>query len=259
VTGKSSLCNALFGKDAFKVSDVEACTRDPQSLLLSLGEEKGLTLLDVPGLGESVLRDGEYRKLYKKLLPELDALIWVLKADERAFSVDEDFYLSTVKPYIKKGMPFLIALNQVDKIAPLKEWQESGCKPGPKQEENIRLKRENVANQFQIDPKQVIAVSAEEKYGLRELIDKMLLSLPDVKRVSIFKEIPYEYRSAKGEEAVREGILNELSLAAGLSGAAKGAVTGAIIGSFVPLVGTGVGAIIGGIAGGIMGIFKRRR
>ena len=27
--GKSSLCNALFGKDIAEISDVEACTRSP--------------------------------------------------------------------------------------------------------------------------------------------------------------------------------------------------------------------------------------
>ena len=28
--GKSSLCNALFGKDLFAINDVEACTRNPR-------------------------------------------------------------------------------------------------------------------------------------------------------------------------------------------------------------------------------------
>jgi predicted GTPase len=32
--GKSSLCNALFGKDIAKISDVEACTREPQEILV---------------------------------------------------------------------------------------------------------------------------------------------------------------------------------------------------------------------------------
>ena len=28
--GKSSLCNALFGQDVCPISDIEACTRNPQ-------------------------------------------------------------------------------------------------------------------------------------------------------------------------------------------------------------------------------------
>ena len=35
--GKSSLCNALFGTDICPISDVEACTRDTQEVLLKMG------------------------------------------------------------------------------------------------------------------------------------------------------------------------------------------------------------------------------
>ena len=66
--GKSSLCNALFGKDVCPISDVEACTRNTQEILLDLGGS-GIKLLDVPGVGESSERDEEYAKLYANLLP----------------------------------------------------------------------------------------------------------------------------------------------------------------------------------------------
>jgi small GTP-binding protein len=65
--GKSSLCNALFGQDICPISDVEACTRDTQEVLLKTSG-KGIKLLDVPGVGESQDRDEEYGKLYAKLL-----------------------------------------------------------------------------------------------------------------------------------------------------------------------------------------------
>ncbi len=32
--GKSSLCNAMFGQDVCPISDVAACTRNPQEVLL---------------------------------------------------------------------------------------------------------------------------------------------------------------------------------------------------------------------------------
>lgn len=50
--GKSSLCNALFGQDIAPISDVEACTRNTQEILLGIGK-KGIKLIDVPGVGES--------------------------------------------------------------------------------------------------------------------------------------------------------------------------------------------------------------
>ena len=57
--GKSSLCNALFGQDVCEISDVEACTRNPQEVLLHMGGKK-ITLVDVPGAGENEDRDREY-------------------------------------------------------------------------------------------------------------------------------------------------------------------------------------------------------
>ena len=62
--GKSSLCNALFRSEVCAVNAVEACTRQPQRVRLRFGTHF-LTLVDLPGVGESVTRDGEYRELYR--------------------------------------------------------------------------------------------------------------------------------------------------------------------------------------------------
>lgn len=49
--GKSSLCNALFGQRTAKVSNVKACTRAPQEVLVNLTPDgAGMTLVDVPGV-----------------------------------------------------------------------------------------------------------------------------------------------------------------------------------------------------------------
>lgn len=48
-----------------------------------------LTFIDLLGVEESIERDREYHQLYRNLLPELDFIIWVLKADDRAWSSDE--------------------------------------------------------------------------------------------------------------------------------------------------------------------------
>ena len=79
--GKSSLCNALFGTDICPISDVEACTRDTQEVILNM-DGNGIKLIDVPGVGESSDRDEEYGKLYSKLLPELDLVLWLIKSDD---------------------------------------------------------------------------------------------------------------------------------------------------------------------------------
>ena len=81
--GKSSLCNALFGQDVCAIDDVAACTRDPQTILLNMGGN-GIRLIDVPGVGESAEEDRVCETLYGDLLPTLDMVLWLVKADDRA-------------------------------------------------------------------------------------------------------------------------------------------------------------------------------
>lgn len=175
--GKSSLTNALFGKDACPVHDVEACTRNPQEVFMKLdGDSKGIKLLDVPGIGESSERDEEYFRLYAEILKDADMVLWVLKGDDRTFTSDEEFYKTCMMPYIEKGKPFVVAVNQVDKIEPFREWDIENCKPGSVQEGNIAKKIIYVAKQFgNLPVSQVVPVSANERYNL----DKLTLTLVD--------------------------------------------------------------------------------
>lgn len=145
--GKSSLCNALFGQNICPINDVEACTRNPQEVILNRGS-KGIKLVDVPEVGESQDRDEEYAELYAKLLPELDLVLWVIKADDRAMASDENFYKNVVKPHIDQYKPFFFVLNQVDKVEPFRQWNEESHEPGPVQVQNIQRKAGAVAVQF---------------------------------------------------------------------------------------------------------------
>lgn len=85
--GKSSLCNALFAGEVSSISDVAACTREPLSFHLRVGERL-LTIVDLPGVGECTSRDVEYTSLYREQLPRLDLVLWLIKADDRALAVD---------------------------------------------------------------------------------------------------------------------------------------------------------------------------
>lgn len=207
--GKSSLCNAVFGQDVCPISDVKACTREPKEVILSTGS-KGIKLLDVPGVGESLERDEEYGELYKNLLPELDIVLWVLKGDDRAFSSDELFYKKLVKPYIDKGRPFFIVLNQVDKIEPFREWDEATRRPGTKQAHNIEEKRRAVASTFDLPLTGVIAVSANERYGLVDLVDNIVHALPKEKKAIVLEEVREENRSKKAQEEASRGWLDTI-------------------------------------------------
>ena len=202
--GKSSLCNSLFGKEICEISDVEACTRQPKEVFLNMGNQKGLKLIDVPGVDESRDRDEEYAKLYASLLPELDLVLWLIKSDDRALASDESFYKNIVKPHIDEGKAFFFVLNQVDKIEPFREWDEDRHEPGPKQFQNIHKKINDVSAFFGVAASKVIPVSANEKYNLSKLVDEIVYALPKERKVTFFKEVSNEFRSEVAGEHVRK-------------------------------------------------------
>ncbi|HCW3404293.1 TPA: 50S ribosome-binding GTPase, partial [Citrobacter freundii] len=113
--GKSSLCNALFASEVSPVSDVVACTRAPLQFNLQVGESV-MTLVDLPGVGESSLRDTEYAALYREQLPRLDLVLWLIKADDRALTVDEHFYREVIGEAYRHKVLFVI--SQSDKVEP---------------------------------------------------------------------------------------------------------------------------------------------
>ncbi|MEH1924268.1 GTPase family protein [Nostoc sp.] len=203
--GKSSLCNALFGKDVAPISHTESCTReaDEYSLRLSSGNIK---LVDLPGVGEGRERDIQYKALYSEQLPELDVVLWVIKADDRAFSSDEEFYCNVLKPHLEQGKPFIIVLNQVDKVDPLREWDTKNCIPGHQQQENIDAKVKLVAQNFGINSKAVIPVSSAEKYNLITLVEIITYAIPKEKKVSFVNAVKDENRSEKSKEEAKRGF-----------------------------------------------------
>lgn len=204
-SGKSSLCNAIFGSDAAKIDDVKGCTRKPQEILLTFGNDKNITLVDVPGVGENIERDAEYLDLYKSLLPRLDLLVWVVKADDRALSVDESVMLKELKPMLD-GKPFVVAINQVDRLNPLREWDSVSNQPGNQQKKSIEEKTNIVAEFFSLKLEQVIAVSAVEKYNLTKLVEGMVFALPSSQKPALFREVKEEYRSPEAEKDAEKGF-----------------------------------------------------
>ena len=141
--GKSSLCNALFGKEVAKISDVEACTRKPQEIFLSQTDgQGGINLVDVPGIGEDPEHHKEYIKLYVSLASELDLILWCIKADDRNYASGLDAYKKVAAQNPK--LPVIFVVTQTDKINPHKEWNFDKKEPGPTQKNNIVVKEHDV-------------------------------------------------------------------------------------------------------------------
>lgn len=168
--GKSSLCNALFAGEVSPVSDVAACTREPLRFRLQVGEHY-MTLVDLPGVGESGARDTEYAALYREHLPRLDLVLWLIKADDRALAVDEHFYRQVIGEAYRHKVLFVI--SQSDKAEPT----SGGERLSKEQKQNISRKICLLHELFQpVHP--VCAVSIRLQWGLRVMAERMIKYLP---------------------------------------------------------------------------------
>lgn len=212
--GKSSLCNALFGKETAKISNVEACTREPQHIFIGGSNNDGITLVDVPGVGEDPERHQEYIQLYQKLLPELDIVLWVIKADDRKYMSAIDVYTNILKPNLEK-CPVVFVINQVDKIEPIEEWYENNKNLGSTQKHNLVIKTNDISSRFDVSTNKIIPVSAKGNYNLVELVNRIVEVLPNEKKYAFTRETKEENVSEEATRSAEKGIFDHIKEAVG--------------------------------------------
>ncbi|EJD6613105.1 50S ribosome-binding GTPase [Providencia rettgeri] len=199
--GKSSLINALFQSALSPVSNVSGCTRQAQLFNMTINNHT-LTFIDLPGVGESLERDKEYHQLYRNLLPELDLIIWVLKADDRAWSSDEQCYRFLTEQCGCQSERFLFVLNQADKIEPCRQWDEHNNQPSLEQVANLELKQQAVITAFK-PHHPVMTVSAAEGFQLTELAEQLIQALPAQASSGVARQLNSTYRTQSVENSAR--------------------------------------------------------
>jgi uncharacterized protein len=139
----------------------------------------------------------------------LDLILWVLKGDERAWSVDQSFYKHVLKP-AANSTPVLFVINQADKVAPHQEWDRIAHRPSRKQIENIDRKKKLVKQTFNVPWSHVIPVSATERYELTSLVHHMVRVLPDEKKISIVREAAPDTVSLEAAAEAKRGVLQSV-------------------------------------------------
>ena len=194
--GKSSLCNALFAGEVSPVSDIAACTREPLRFRLQVGK-RYMALVDLPGVGESERRDTEYAALYRKQLPQLDLILWLIKADDRALAVDEHFYHQVIGEAYRHKVLFVI--SQSDKAEPT-----SGGGPlSTAQKQNISRKICLLHELFQpVNP--ICAVSVRLQWGLRVMAERMIKCLPREATSPVVAQLQQPFRTMVVREQARD-------------------------------------------------------
>lgn len=198
--GKSSLCNALFQQPVCLTSDLLACTREPQRMEFTVGE-RSMTLVDLPGVGETPEYDAEYSALYQKLLTELDLIIWVLRADDRARAVDIATHRSLLA-YSADASRFLFVVSQADRIPPLPELAGQVV-PSTEQCLSLAVISSQIAGQLP-SSFPVMAVSAHTGYNLHALVELMIHALPVQASSAFYCQLKPENHTEESDVAVRQ-------------------------------------------------------
>lgn len=201
--GKSSLCNALFTSPPAPVSAVQACTRQVQRYPFSLASH-ALFIVDFPGIGESPAFDPVYARLYRHWLNKLDLIVWVLKADDRAWNDDIRCYRQLVSHGADPAR-FIFVLNQADKIEPCREWDVVNHQPSLHQQDNLQEKVAQVDAVFSpVHP--VLAVSASEGFNIPRWVETLITVLPDKASSGVTRQLEPVYRTEKVTTTAQEGF-----------------------------------------------------
>lgn len=187
--GKSSLCNAIFESDICATHPLQGCTRQAQRHTLKLGDRL-MTLVDLPGVGETPEYDKSYRELYQQLLPELDLIIWILRADERAYAADIDAYRFLLGEGADASR-FLFVLSHADCVFPANEWCSEKSEPSFQQQLSLASVSARVSSLFP-SSFPVLPVSAVTGWNLTRLVSLMIHALPAEATSAVFTHIRRE-------------------------------------------------------------------
>ncbi|MEC4804643.1 MAG: GTPase [Jaaginema sp. PMC 1079.18] len=189
--GKSSTLNALFNA-GLPVSHTEACTQTAIDIEIKFNELEGtnglLVAYDMPGLGESRLKQREHITLYEKILKNVDVALWILDAQNRQIASVQQYLedeLKAIHPKLLERM--VIALNKVDLVYPGEmHWHPLANLPSEEQENNIKGRIFDVQRKIrEVIPNwqgQIVGYSANKRYNLPHLFNAMMDAVPNKRR-----------------------------------------------------------------------------
>lgn len=174
--GKSTTLNKLIGSDAFKTNDVTVCTNDLYTCMYRIDKKipTFLMLSDLPGIGESNFADKHYYDWYKNMLEYSQVVVYLLRADQRDFSVDEALFNAMFQNEAERSK-VIIALNYADKVEPLNRIEGLS----KEQVDNLKKKKRNVAKIFGYSCKDIMFYSAKDGVNIDELAKRIARKLKD--------------------------------------------------------------------------------
>lgn len=126
----------------------------------------------MPGIGESNYADNNYYQWYREMLAKSHCVVYLLRADQRDYAVDEVLFHEMFNSQ-KEKEKVIIALNYADKIEPIN--RVSGL--SQMQILNLNQKVEDVCKLFNISKEKVFYYSATELINMTTLVNRIAKTL----------------------------------------------------------------------------------
>lgn len=169
--GKSTTLNSILGKNIFDTDDIQICTKFLYcaDFKLNLNQNAYLSFCDLPGIGESKELDSQYRFWYKKMFEKSQCVVYVLRADQRDYSLDIALFESMFSTSKEKNK-VIIGLNYSDKIEPI---SRKSLSISINQLKNLEEKVKSIEKSFKINSSRIIFYSAKTNFNMTTLVKRI--------------------------------------------------------------------------------------
>ncbi|MBO4334650.1 MAG: DUF697 domain-containing protein [Desulfovibrio sp.] len=182
--GKSSLINALLGREVNRVGHAEPTTQAEQEEAWTLGESR-LRILDVPGFGEADKHQDRLDFIFRQLALSHIGLL-VVGAPDRAWEYERQFVQSVFEA--DKQFPLLVVGNRIDMFNPVRDWKPQSLNldtPSTPKEQAICQWAKALRTALGLEQDQLLLTSAGEsfedhagRFGLEALARAVVQKLP---------------------------------------------------------------------------------
>jgi predicted GTPase len=192
--GKSTSLNKICGRELFQTDDISSCTKEIFSSEYKIHNKKNyfLSFCDLPGLGESIEADKQYIQWYAKMLLKSYCLVYVLRADQRDYAVDEEKIKTLLADPLQRKK-IIIAINFADMVEP--HNKTSSPNPSKEQLHNLNEKKIAIKKLFKVPEKNIVCYSAKTGYNieiLKQKIANTLILMIEENKKPKKSEIPFD-------------------------------------------------------------------
>ncbi len=212
--GKSSTINALFSTDLLVSTGIpgtkRAITSEVEVPFQPVENEietpRGkLWVVDMPGLGESIAKDKEYLKIYRQVLPKVDAALWILDDDRDLAQIER--YLQEIRAVISPDDfgRIVFCINKVDRLTgPDGRWLDAVNAPDTLMDKYIKDHARRVGKILRVSDQRVIPYSASKRYRLFALFRAIIDAIPPERHSSFLQTILLQDRVELMDERYRD-------------------------------------------------------